>query len=222
LRKSARSGSFATSSARGGGGAAAADLRGMSLRIDVHDADAVVWEPVSPSAARRFSLRWMNRSFSWRSQTKISSGEARIRSSARAPRRTRRRASRPRSARRAIARVRGRVAERRARLRGRVRERKAVGAQSVVTCLWTLHVRVHVHVLAHTLWELDRTGVKASILTDCVGQLRLIESTQPPIEFPQGMGEYARPYTWGFCHRLPYAGRRHSSRVSSFKGRSLR
>ena len=27
-------------------------------------------------------------------------------------------------------------------------------------------------VLAHTLWELDRTGVKASILTDCVGQLR--------------------------------------------------
>ena len=77
--------------------------------------------------------------------------------------------------------------------------------------------RVRVHVLAHTLWELDRTGVKASILTDCVGQLRLIESTQPPIEFPQGMGEYARPYTWGFCHRLPYAGRRHSSKVSSFR-----
>jgi hypothetical protein len=32
--------------------------------------------------------------------------------------------------------------------------------------------RVRVRVLAHTLWELDRTGVKASILTDCVGQLR--------------------------------------------------
>jgi hypothetical protein len=29
-----------------------------------------------------------------------------------------------------------------------------------------------VHVLAHNLWVLDRTGVKASILTDCVGQLR--------------------------------------------------
>ena len=58
--------------------------------------------------------------------------------------------------------------------------------------------RVRVHVLAHNLWELDRTGVKASILTDCVGQLRLIETTQPPIKYPQVMGEYARPLKGAF------------------------
>ena len=70
-----------------------------------------------------------------------------------------------------------------------------------------MRVNEYTYVLAHNLWVLDRTGVKASILTDCVGQLRLIETTQPPIKLPQVMGEYARPHTWGFCHRLPYAGR---------------
>ena len=45
----------------------------------------------------------------------------------------------------------------------------------------------------------------------------LIETTQPPIKYPQVMGQYGRPHTGGFCPRLPCAGRRHSSRVSSFR-----
>ena len=45
---------------------------------------------------------------------------------------------------------------------------------------------------------MHRTGVKASILTDCVGQLRLIETTQPPIKYPQVMGQYTRPLKGAF------------------------
>ena len=63
----------------------------------------------------------------------------------------------------------------------------------------------------------NRTGVKASILTDCVGQLRFNWNHTTTYQIPTGYGPVHPPPKGGFCPRLPCAERRHSSRVSSFR-----